>query len=157
MEPTHAIVEIMGHRSHAGLVSEIEMFGGKMMQIITPELPELPEESRLGRKTVRGYYDEKGAYRNDYATGRYVSSLVPAVPPQKLLYGASAVFSVTPCTEAEALEYAGRDRKYRNEEWVPDAREPLALSPVPATDDADDTEDEEPFSDVRGDCGDIFV
>ncbi|MCB0252155.1 MAG: hypothetical protein KDI55_00315 [Anaerolineae bacterium] len=31
-----AVVEIMGHRERAGLISEVEMFGGKVMMIERP-------------------------------------------------------------------------------------------------------------------------
>ena len=46
MENQFAIVEVMGHRSHAGRVSEVEAFGGKMCRIETPALPDQPETSR---------------------------------------------------------------------------------------------------------------
>lgn len=36
-EPEYAIVEIFGHRKHAGKIQEVERFGAKMLRVDVPE------------------------------------------------------------------------------------------------------------------------
>lgn len=84
-----AILEIMGHRTLAGYVREVDMFGAKMAQIDVPELP-----AREERKVFGGLV-EKG---------------LPAVPAFTQFYSGAAVFSTTPTTEEVARATAERMR-----------------------------------------------
>ena len=56
------------------------------------------------------------------------------MPSQALFYGAAAIFSITPCTEEQAIEYERRKHGgWGHEEWVSDV---LALpAPVESGDD----------------------
>ena len=36
-QPRYAIVEIMGHRTHAGIITEVQQFGAAMMRIECPK------------------------------------------------------------------------------------------------------------------------
>jgi len=80
-----AILELYGHRQLAGMVREVELFGGKLCRIDIPEVPE-----------------GKDPYWHDRT--------LPAVPAFTQFYGAGAIFSLTPTTEDVARKLAARAR-----------------------------------------------
>jgi hypothetical protein len=43
MNPTHAVVELMGHRQRAGLLSEATIAGAPMLRVEHPDVPDLVE------------------------------------------------------------------------------------------------------------------
>lgn len=90
-----AILEIMGHQSHAGYVKSEVLFGTEMLRIDVPEIPEekLTEE-RYGRQG-RGTYE----------------ILYPAIPAYTKYYGGASIYSLTPCSEAVARAAATSMRK----------------------------------------------
>lgn len=64
-----AVVEVMGHRSYAGQVTEVARFGSTMIQVVVPETT-----------TREGFVK---------------------------LFASSALYAITPVTEAQAREFAG--------------------------------------------------
>lgn len=79
-EVVWAKIEIMGHRTHYGRVTEVERFGTKMMRVDVP----LPAE-----KVVDG----EGQPEERFAT---------------FYYGGGSLFSFTPMTEEAARAWAKR-------------------------------------------------
>lgn len=99
-----AIVEIMGHRRLAGVVSEVDFAGVKLLRVD-----------------------------------------VPSEPPATQFYGGSAIFCVTPCTEATMLEAVAAVRIPEPvHRWeLPRAAEPMrpgSYNPL-LLEDGDDGED----------------
>lgn len=93
-----AILEIMGHRQVAGLISEQEVFGGRWVRIAVPEVPEVPEVPAHQEE------DEEGEF-----TAPAVAALA-AIPGYTQFFGPSAIFSITLVTEEAARAAAARFR-----------------------------------------------
>ena len=108
-----AIVEIMGHRRHYGMVREVEAFGGKMCRVDVPEAPAVERE--------RQEYPHHGG-----GTVTTVREIIPAVPAKTFLYGASAIFGIAPCTEEVVRKALEREQV---DAWIPVARAALAAAP----------------------------
>lgn len=95
-----AIVEVYGHRKHAGRTREEERFGSKMLRVDIPTVEIVPAEgeTRASTKVTRW-------------TTQY--------------YGGAAIFSFTPCDEATVMrinrpyEMAAR-LEYRAEDYGDD-------------------------------------
>ena len=111
-----AILEIMGHRTLAGYLREVDMFGVKMAQIDVPDLPAVP------------------AKRDRWLVAQ------PAVPAFTQLYGGAAIFSTTPTTEAVARETAERLRQRPMIQLSP----PMLEASPSSADDAGDEQGDEP-------------
>ena len=80
-----AIVEIMGHRKLAGRVTEESIAGTNLLRIDVPPVPE--REGSYGQKL-----QERPAFTQ--------------------YFGASAIFSLTPCNEETARQSADQFRDY---------------------------------------------
>jgi hypothetical protein len=67
-EPKYGVVEIFGHRQHAGRVTEVEQFGAKMLRIDVPKV------------------DKEGAasFENGYETHFYGGSSIFSFSPATL-------------------------------------------------------------------------
>lgn len=63
----------MGHAKLAGLVTEVELGGAKLLRVDVPEVRERP---------ARGYYGAQ-----------------PAIPAYTRMVGGSAIYAITPMTE----------------------------------------------------------
>jgi|GEM_PF-3055099 hypothetical protein len=68
-----AVVELMGHAKLAGLVTEVEMGGAKLLRVDVPDVPERPAER---------YYAHQ-----------------EAIPGYTRFVGGSAIYAITPMTE----------------------------------------------------------
>lgn len=85
-QDTWAVVEVMGHNTFAGKVSEQVIGGTAFIRVDVPELAETKEVQ----------------YGNEYT--------YPAVPTFTKIIGASSIYAITPCTEEIAREIAKRKR-----------------------------------------------
>lgn len=88
MSALHAVVELMGHRTRAGRISDAQLGGTTLLKIEHPT-----EKDHTGDAPLAEYY------------------------------AASAIFSIRPCSEEEAIEAA---RWWR----PPSANAPRELSPA---------------------------
>src|SRR4051794_30650494 len=79
---TFAVVEVMGHNTFAGKVSQHVIGGTAFIRVDVPEIPE--------RKSA------EWGYEHTY----------PAVPPFTKLIGANSIYAITPCTEEIAMKMA---------------------------------------------------
>lgn len=77
-----AIVEVMGHNTYAGLVSEQTLAGTGFVRVDVPELPALKE--------------------------RYCNE--PPQPGFTKLIGTASIYAITPCSEEIARQAAARVR-----------------------------------------------
>lgn len=68
-----ALVELMGHQKIAGLVSEVEMGGAKLLRVDVPDTPEQPPQ---------GWRDAS-----------------PAIPAYTRFVGGAAIYAITPMSE----------------------------------------------------------
>lgn len=83
-----AVVELFGHQQIAGKVSEHAIGGASLLRVDVPELPGIPE------RTIERYGQN------------YKVATVPASPGFTKFFGASAIYSLTPCDEQTALRVA---------------------------------------------------
>lgn len=104
-----AIVEIFGHRRHAGRTREEERFGAKMLRIDVPKM----EHAGYEEPATEGG-ERKPKFETTWVTH---------------YYGGSSIFSFTLTDEASALS--------ANKPWAPPYRATAAL-PAPEDDDEDD-------------------
>lgn len=81
-----AVLEIMGHRTVAGYVREVELFGTRMCQVEVPEQPAVEASSD-------GWSPAK-----------------PAIPAFTQLFSGASIFSCIPCSEDVARAGAARVR-----------------------------------------------
>lgn len=79
---TWAVVEVMGHNTFAGKISEHVVGGTAFIRVDVPELPEKREP----------------LYQNEY--------VYPGIPAFTKLIGASSIYAITPCTEEVARKMA---------------------------------------------------
>ena len=95
-----AVVEIMGHQQHIGMVTTEAYGPAVLFRIDSPGLPEreytltIPEYA-----TVNG---SDGNLRSWCPAGSKVKR--PALPPCSVLVGPSSVYRITPCTEQAARQ-----------------------------------------------------
>lgn len=89
----YAIVEVFGHQTYAGFVTT-EAYGQTVLFRV--DVPFLPARERL----TRGY-----EYVNDRAVPEGSTVKEPEVPGYTKLFGAAAIYALTPCTE-EAVKVA---------------------------------------------------
>ena len=85
-----AILELMGHRQRAGMVQEVELFGGKLLRIDCPLPPAGPGEQ--GQERHCGVAGEAAS------PAGYISEF----------YGAGSIYALRPVTEDVARAFAGR-------------------------------------------------
>lgn len=116
---TFAIVELFGHTKIAGRVSEQTVGGASFIRVDVPELPEIPEERW-----------ERGGIRR---------RAIPLQPAFTRLFGASAIYSITPCSEEVALAAAQRIRPEPVAAYYLPER---AALPAPEDEDQDDGGDD---------------
>lgn len=84
-----AIVEIFGHRKHAGRIREVEQYGTKMMRIDVPFYAGKQEGEKWPYKIVDMHLDRWETY----------------------YYGGASIFSLTPTDEATVTKIAESDTK----------------------------------------------
>jgi hypothetical protein len=118
-----AVVEVMGHSVYAGKVTDVALGGTSFIRVDVPEIPERSEA-----KKQRVWSNEKQAY--EYLPYTYET---PGAPAYTKYLGASAIFAITPCTEAVAREVA--DQKRQQPVSVIDMPSPKALLADPANND----------------------
>lgn len=103
-----AILELMGHRQRAGLVQEVELFGGKLLRIDIPLAADIPlplvvaaepaQEARSAQETVDGHRPDREPGKGATGMEEYVSEF----------YGAGSIYALRPVTEDVARAYAER-------------------------------------------------
>ena len=132
-----AMVEIMGHDRISGHISVVPFGAQALLQVQTPDLP---AEEATARRTRR--YGDWGEYRQE---------AIPAEAGYAKLFSYSALFSITLCSEEQALNDAINRRLRPHETFVPDpddAENPASAASDPNADDVTnnpffDTGDEE--------------
>lgn len=90
-----AIVNVLGHQQHCGMVTT-EYYGGTVLfRVATPELParELVNEEKHGQ-SIGGQWIRPG---HKVALG--------AVPASERLIGAGSIYSIEPCSHEKVLEH----------------------------------------------------
>ncbi len=73
-----AIVEVMGHNTYAGRISQVVLGSAVMVRV---DVPDVPERKMYGQK-------------------------LSAVPAFTKLIGANSIYAITPCDEPAAMEAA---------------------------------------------------
>lgn len=90
-QDSHAVVEVMGHQTFAGKISQHVLGGTAFIRV---DVPEIAEE-------VRRETDWRGDTRE---------STIPAVPGFTKLIGASSIYAITPCSEDVAKQVSKQKR-----------------------------------------------
>lgn len=117
---TWAVVEVMGHNTFAGKVSEYVIGGTAFIRVDVPEIAEKVEVQHGSEYTY------------------------PTVPAFTKLIGAGSIYAITPCSEVIAREIAKRKRTVPVEVFNLEAtHRRLAIAAVPELE--DDDEDEAPY------------
>jgi len=106
-----AKLELFGHRVIAGYLREVEQYGEKFCQIVTPDLPAVPADP-----------------------ANYQHAL-PAMPQHLQTYGGKAIYCMTPCSEEVARRIAER---IRHEAIPPADTRPLQIEAASAANEYDD-------------------
>jgi hypothetical protein len=83
---TYAVVDVLGHQTFAGKVSEHVIGGTAFIRVDVPEMPEIRTE------TYRG------------------ENVSPKIPAYSKLIGAGSIYAITPCSEEVALKVAAQKR-----------------------------------------------
>jgi hypothetical protein len=83
---TYAVVEVLGHQTFAGKVSEHVVGGTAFIRVDVPEMPESRTE------TYRG------------------ENVSPKIPGFTKLIGAGSIYAITPCSEQVAMKVAAQRR-----------------------------------------------
>lgn len=92
-----AIVELMGHRKLAGWVTEEERFGSKFLRLDIPGATADEKHFDLWERYQSGVLDEEGVVvANPFASTQ--------------LYGAAAIYCVTPVKREIAIAFAQRNQ-----------------------------------------------
>jgi len=90
-QDSYVVVEVMGHNTFAGKISEHVIGGTAFIRV---DVPEIPEEIR--RETDwRGTVHER---------------TIPMVPAFTKLIGAASIYAITPCSEDVAKQVVKRHR-----------------------------------------------
>lgn len=92
LEPTWAVVGLFGHTTIAGRISTVTLGGSVLIKI------EVPETVRI--LTKNGYFDNRR-----YGPKYRVETFTPAYTR---MFGVGAIYSLDPCDEQEAKNYAKR-------------------------------------------------
>src|SRR5688572_7422971 len=92
-----AIIELFGHRRVAGVVREVEAFGGTFLRVDVPKPGATPEAVRAGRQPTDSGETEAWAATQ--------------------LYGPQAVYGVTFCTAEVVLAAAGSSQHAPVSRW----------------------------------------
>lgn len=88
----YALVEMMGHRRVAGMVTTEYIGQNAFLRVVTPEL--LPTEATLdGDRYIDGQWCCAGTV------------IQIDRPRQEVLVGTGSVYAITPCTEEEIVRY----------------------------------------------------
>lgn len=94
-----AIVEVMGHQTHAGYVTTENYGAASLFRVDVPALPEFEETLRSDRYIDGEYVKAGSKYR------------VEAVDGYSKLIGAAAIYGISPCTEEAAKAAAFKMRR----------------------------------------------
>jgi hypothetical protein len=128
-----AVVEVMGHNTFAGKVSEHVIGGSAFIRVDIPELAERKlSQFRSVWNEAKGEYDRKE-----------IENSIPPVPAFTKLIGASSIYAITPCSEEVAKRVAEQKRVVPVN--VIDMPQPKALITASGDDDEDDDEDDLPY------------
>ena len=95
-----AVVEVMGHNTFAGKVSEHVIGGSAFIRVDVPELPERQ------RKHTRNIWNEA---KGEYDSKEIIDTIPPVAAFTKLI-GASSIYAITPCSEEVAKRVAEQKR-----------------------------------------------
>lgn len=124
-QDTYAVVEVLGHNTFAGKISQHVLGGTAFIRV---DVPEIPEETRPERVWGSGGYQMK-----DVTT--------PASPGFTKLIGAGSIYAITPCSEEVARKAA---KQTRAKPVAIAAFEPqLSSKLIEASSDVDDDDDNE--------------
>jgi len=116
-----AVVEVMGHNTYAGRVSDITLGGASFVRVDVPEIPEHEEKSRWSQQVT----------------------IVPASPEFTKIIGPGSIYCITPCTEAVAREVTKAKRQAPITAVDLAAPKALTAGTTPGEDDDDDPDDDE--------------
>lgn len=109
-----ARLELFGHRVIAGYVREVEEYGDKFCQIVTPELPAVPADPANYQRAL------------------------PPMPQHLQNYGGRAIYCLTPCDEQTARRIAER---IRHQAITPYETRPLQIEGASAASEIEDDPD----------------
>ena len=129
-----AVVEIMGHNTFAGKVSEHVVGGSAFIRVDVPEIPERRwKEKRSVWNAAKDGYEAKE-----------IEECIPAMPAFTKLIGASSIYAITPCSEEVAKRVAEQKRVVPvNVLDLPNGSSGGRLIAGSAEDDDDDLDDED--------------
>ena len=119
------VLELMGHRKLAGLLTEQEIAGHGFLRLEVPGAPEEPPWHKLREDELA----------DGHECGYYCRKARPAVAPTTQFYAPSAVYAITPTTEDVARRMMAGLRY-----------EPVSRYEVPALPAAEEPEFEEAVS-----------
>lgn len=86
-QDSYAVVEVMGHNTFAGKISEHILGGTAFIRV---DVPEIPEETR-----------QETNWRNEV-----IERTIPATPGFTKIIGAGSIYAITPCSEVVAKSVA---------------------------------------------------
>ena len=95
-DDTFAVVEVMGHNTFAGKVSEHVIGGSAFIRV---DVPEIPERRWKEKRSVWN------SAKNSYEVNE-VEESTPVMPAFTKLIGASSIYAITPCSEEVAKRFA---------------------------------------------------
>ena len=99
-DDTFAVVEVMGHNTFAGKVSEHVIGGSAFIRVDVPEIPERRwKEKRSVWNSAKDGYEVKE-----------IEESTPVMPAFTKLIGASSIYAITPCSEEVAKRVAEQKR-----------------------------------------------
>jgi hypothetical protein len=141
-DDTFAVVEVMGHNTFAGKVSEHVIGGSAFIRVDVPEIPEhrWKEKRRVWNQA------------NDHYEVKEIEECTPAMPAFTKLIGASSIYAITPCSEEVARRVAEQKRVVPvNVLDMPNGSSPRLIAAVRHDDDDLDDEDDEDEDDEAED------
>jgi hypothetical protein len=97
--PQWALVEILGHRAHVGIIRECTQYGVTGIEIIVPGLPAIKEARRpstLEERRNWGFYD-------DDIKAEMVLEESPEIPEEKFFYAGAALYGVHLLEEQDGI------------------------------------------------------
>jgi hypothetical protein len=122
-----AIVEVMGHHTVAGWVTEEVLFGTALVRI---DVPEVPEKRYTRTRWNEGYTE--------------VEVVEPAIAAHTVYYGPGSIYSLKPTTEEAAKARAKQLRVKSIDVYLPagDTEEIITPRALPPGDEDYDDEEE---------------
>ena len=131
------VLEIMGHVTVAGFVSEEIIFGVPLVRVDVPEVAE--------KRSLRSRYVEGQGYVE-------VEMIEPFIPTHTLYYGASSIYSLKPTTEEAAKARAAQLRHKSIDCYLPVA-DTIMVSSVAALPPPVEEEETDIFADAKESYG----